>query len=506
MSVIVDRHQPCPCGNSSDAYCTYSDGHGYCYSCSTYYPSNETEVNEYSYETIEWRSINKDTMTVYKVTAKVDPEGKPVSIGFPYSDTALKVRSLSEKKFHSVGDMSNANLFGQQVFQAGQAKAITITEGELDALSVYQMLGSRYPVVSVRSASSAKKDCARQFDWLNSFERIYLCFDNDDPGRKATEEVAALFEFNKVYNVKLTKYKDANEFLEHGEAADFLRLWYNSRRFLPEGILSSFSEFDAIIDQKLENQAVTYPFPTLQRMTYGLRQGECTLFTALEGVGKTEIIRAIEHHVLKTTDVNVGIIHLEENESKYLKKLAGYEMATPCHLPDTSVSDTQIKEAYRSVIRRDGRLHLHKHMESDNPDDILARIRFLATVCDCKYIFFDHITIAVTGSGDGDQTTLLDYMSTKLGKMSEALNVGIAFISHVNDDGKTRGSRNISKMAHTWIHLNRNIEAETEVQRNTTHLTIKKNRFAHHSGPAGTLFFNPETYVVSEHIPGALPI
>jgi len=63
----------------------------------------------------------------------------------------------------------------------------------------------------------------------------------------------------------------------------------------------------------------------------------------------------------------------------------------------------------------------------------------------------------------------------------QSLNFGVVFVSHVNDDGKTQGSRSISKIAHTWIHLDQNVAAETEEARNTTYLTVRKNRAAHHA-------------------------
>jgi twinkle protein len=437
-------------------------------------------------------------MQTYGAITKIDSNGQPVAIAFPYSKETLKIRRLDKKEFYSTGSMSDASLFGASCFQAGQSRSVTITEGELDAMSVYQMLGSKFPVVSVRSASSAKKDCAKQHDWLNQFERIYICFDNDEPGQKAAKDVASLFDFNKIYYVKLTKYKDANEYLTDGDPVEFVRVWHNSKRFMIEGVVSSFEEFDAIIDQKKELQSAPYPFPTLQGMTYGLRQGECTLFTALEGVGKTEILRAIEFNLFKSTEHNLGIIHLEEDESRLLKGLAGYELSTPCHLPDSGISEDAIKAAYRNVIKRQDRAHICTHFGSDDPDAIIDKVRFLASACDCKYIFLDHITMVVTGLLDADQTKLLDYLSTKLDMLVQSLNFGLIFVSHVNDDGKTRGSRNISKIAHTWIHLDRNLVAESEEARNITYLTVRKNRFAHRTGPAGILVFDPSTYMVSE--------
>jgi hypothetical protein len=102
-------------------------------------------------------------------------------------------------------------------------------------------------------------------------------------------------------------------------------------------------------------------------------------------------------------------------------------------------------------------------------------------------------TMVVTDLLDADQTKLLDYLSTKPDMLVQTLDFGLIFVSHVNDDGKTRGSRNISKIAHTWIHLDRNVVAETEEARNTTYLTVRNNRSAHRTGPAGVLVFDPST-------------
>jgi twinkle protein len=43
------------------------------------------------------------------------------------------------------------------------------------------------------------------------------------------------------------------------------------------------------------------------------------------------------------------------------------------------------------------------------------------------------------------------------------------------------------------IGLERNQQAEDEDERNTTKLRILKNRYSGITGPAGDLYFNPET-------------
>jgi twinkle protein len=464
-------------------------------------PTNVVEMDAYTMQVLPWRGVSRDTMGHYGVRTKVDKNGHPRAIVFPYGNGRTKIRHLEEKVFYTGGQLSSDTgyLFGRDRFAAGSARAITITEGEIDALSVYQMLGSKYPVVSVSGASSARQDCTKDFDFLNSFEKIYLCFDNDEPGQKAVQAVASLFDFNKVYHVRL-EFKDANEYLVKGRQEEFVKLWWAAKRFLPEGVISSQAEFDQIIDEDERKDSVPYPFSRLQDMTYGIRTREVNLLTAQEGIGKTEILRAIEYHLLTTTDANIGIIHLEEGKARTLKGLAGYELKTPVHLPDSTASKDDIKAALRRILKRDERVHIYTHFGSDDPDTILNSIRFMAGACNCKYVFLDHITMVVTGLQAEDERKALDYISTRLAMMVEELDFALFLVSHVNDDGLTRGSRNISKVCDLHIHLDRDITAPTQAERNKTYLTIRKNRFAGKTGPAGILEFDPETFMLNETI------
>lgn len=400
--------------------------------------------------------------------------------------------------------MKGPKLFGQDVFSAGSNKCITIFEGELDAISGYQIL--RSPCVSIKGASSAYADCSAHRDYLNSFEKIYVCFDNDEAGEKARRAIAPLFESSKVHHVKLTKFKDCNAFLEQEEGAEFKRVWLNSRSSDHiEGVLSSLSEFSLAIDEAVTKASVTYPFPTLTEMTYGIRYGECVLLTALEGVGKTEVLRAIEYHILKHTEESIGIIHLEETTDRTLKGFVSYELGIPVHLKSSGVSDTEIKEVLQKIFVKDDRVFITNVVDTSNPKYILDLLRYLVAVRGCKYVFLDHISDLVSAGGEEDERKTLDMLSTSFSLMVKELDFALLFISHVNDDGRTRGSRYISKASAVRIDLSRNLTAESAEERNKTYLTISKNRFGSNTGPAGVLRFDPHTFTVSE-ISGDLPV
>jgi twinkle protein len=426
-----------------------------------------------------------------------------------YPNNSIKVRQLDKKAFHSVGDISKAGLFGRNKFTPGSHKYVTITEGELDALSAYQVLKS--PCVSVRSSSSAKLDCATDRSFLNSFERIYIAFDADRAGRDAAREVASLFDYNKVYDVRFSggDLKDANDYVRAGKDSELRNCWWNSKKFLPDNIISSLvdMEKELLTPPKF---GIPYPFLTLTHMTYGLRTKEVVLITAPEGVGKTEVMHTIEHHLLKETDDAIGAIYLEESKQRHLQALAGIELQLPVHLPDCSSTTSEVFAALQQVVRSDDRLHIYSHFGSDDPEALLDTIRFLVAARGCRWILFDLISLAVAGLGGDREREALEYLSARLEILTQELDFGLIIVSHVNDFGQTRGSRMISKNCHIRIDLKRDMTATDDRLRLTTYATVSKNRPAYRTGPAGKLLFNPVSCTLHEDLeiesPSIIPV
>ena len=81
------------------------------------------------------RKITKDTAKFFGVTVKHDDQGKELNHYYPYHDTsgihiANKVRGRG-KSFLWEGSSKAAALFGQQLFGANTAKAITVVAHRL---------------------------------------------------------------------------------------------------------------------------------------------------------------------------------------------------------------------------------------------------------------------------------------------------------------------------------------------------------------------------------------
>lgn len=498
-SKITEQHIPCPSCPSSDAYCVYDDGHGHCFSCGFHKFADDNTLNDttFTYEYLPFRGISASTFKKYGALTKIDGMGKPIEIGYPERNGSFHIRTLDKKGFYHKGEYK-AGCFGVDKFIAGGHRHIIITEGYEDALTLHEVL--RVPVVSVHSSASAKLDCSTDRSYLNSYERIYLAFDGDEPGSDAALEVAKLFDYSKVYVIKFPggNRKDANDFLQAGERDALLNLYDNAKKFLPNNIESELRVFKNILQEK-PKEGVSYGIPTLDYMTYGIRTGETVLITAQEGVGKTEVMHKIEYNILKEQpDANVAAIFLEEPKRRHLQALAGIYLQRPVHLPDCGVEDAEIFAALEKVVGRDDRLHVYSHFGSDDPEHILDTIRFLVSARDCRYVFLDHITMVVSGLGGENERRALDYLSTRLEMLVKELDFALILVSHVNDDGLTRGSRNISKIADMRIDLSRDITAVDPIIRRTTNLRISKNRFCGRTGPAGQLLFDPATYTLNE--------
>ena len=138
----------------------------------------EADIEEETYQNI--RGISESVCETYKVTVGLDSLGKPVRHTYPYPHKD-KYRWLPKDFSHNKG-FSNDHLFGMDKFNASSGRTITVVEGELDALSAYQMLGCKWPVVSLPNASLNKALLENCHSYLNSFASIAVCTDNDAAG------------------------------------------------------------------------------------------------------------------------------------------------------------------------------------------------------------------------------------------------------------------------------------------------------------------------------------
>lgn len=403
------------------------------------------------------------------------------------------IRRKGEKAFYWEGEVARARLFGRNFFPAG-GKAITIHEGRDDAMAAYEMTGCRFANVSVCSASSAVKECSNDFEYLDSFDKIVICFDSDKPGQEAAEKVAGLFQPGKVHILTLQKAKDANEYAQFGISREFISEWFSAPVYTPSGLKLGKNMWDEIINRP-ELFSVPYPFSNVQSKTYGIRSSELVIVTADTGVGKTQFLKEIEYSLLMNEDLiknnmGVGFLHFEETNYDTVLGLMSIHHNKPYHIPDTARTIEELRKAYDDVIANE-RVVIWDHFGSNDINEVLSKIRHMAAL-GCKYIVLDHLSIVVSDQS-GDERKQLDEISTKLKTLCMERDIACIAVIHQNRQGQIRGTAGVEQLANIVIKLDREKEDASDWRRNVTNILIQKNRFCGQTGPAGKLFYNSIT-------------
>lgn len=131
-----------------------------------------------------------------------------------------KVRSLDPKYFYSVGSGRNSDLFGMNQARMGDVYSakLFIFEDELSAMSGFQVLcdntKSQYSpaVVSLPdgagSAAAALQRCQK---FVDTFDELVICMDNDEAGEAAVRVIRALYPHVKIARILKGKKKDGGE-------------------------------------------------------------------------------------------------------------------------------------------------------------------------------------------------------------------------------------------------------------------------------------------------------
>lgn len=223
---MSQAHQPCPDCGSSDALLINDDGSSKCFSCGEFTPatgdSPQTETQKKvpkdflkgTSKAITARCLKQETCKKYKYNTGTY-KGQEVHIA-TYRDLDgipifQKIRFVENKEFMIIGKFKPI-LYGMHLFK-GNTKKLIITEGEIDCLSISQVVNG-YPVVSIpNGAHNAKAAIKENLKWLERFEEVVFCFDMDEAGQKAVKECAALLSIGKAKIMSLP-LKDPNEMLK----------------------------------------------------------------------------------------------------------------------------------------------------------------------------------------------------------------------------------------------------------------------------------------------------
>lgn len=519
------KHGPCDKCGSSDAVGVYEDGHGYCFSCNAYHKdydkdtaatkpiksnTTHTSLTNVRFAALTKRNISEETCKFWQYELG-EYNGLPVQIANYLTDKGERLSKirLQNKDFRILGN-GKLPLYGQWLWNRTSGNTqVVVTEGEIDAMSVSQLLENKWPVVSVpNGAAGAVKAFKENLEWLENFKNVVLMFDQDKVGQKAADECAQLLSVGKAKIASLP-LKDANEMLVARRGKELVSAMWEAKAWRPDGIISGTDLWD-VINREEESESHSYPWQGLNELTRGLRIGEITTLCAGSGIGKSAVCKEVAYHLLSSGET-VGYVALEESTKRTALGLMGIHLNKPIYLNPQECTEEELKGAFDATVGS-GRYFTYDHWGSVSEDNLLSKIRYLVTSVDCKIIFLDHISIVVSGMEGGDERRMIDNTMTKLRSLVEELKFSLVIVSHLKrPDGRgheegarttlaqLRGSAAIAQLSDMVIGLERD-QQDVEKGKMTT-VRVLKNRWSGQTGIGCFLEFTEETGRLLETTP-----
>jgi twinkle protein len=492
---------------------------------STHYHKNTIEevlkdFKSYPIRALSHRGISKEAVEKYGVRVSLSPtDGETIlTHKYPYYKesklSGYKERIVETKTMYSKGDVKGASLFGIHCTNPG-GKNLFITEGELDALSLYQTLkslstmpGWEPAVVSLsHGASSAAKDISTDLDFVQSFDKIVLVFDQDEAGQRAVDEACKLLS-GKVYIAKLSE-KDPNDMLRKGKGEEMKwEVLKHARQYMPDSIVNYANCYHRL-EEDLTRKYYGWPtlFAALREMHPGPTEGDLITLTSGTGMGKTQLLTELRHFYHETTHLKFSDIVLEDDLGRTMSRLMSIRLNQRAYLP--KIRDTiprEKRDEARDYYFADGRWAGIDYFGGLRDDNLFSKIRWFAANGH-KMIFLDHISIIVSEFAiEGSERERIDTLYTRLKKIAKELNLIIFAIIHLKKaDGTSfeqgaipdlddlRGSSTPKQLSDFVMCLSRNQQHQDPFCRNTSLVTVLKNRLTGDTGNADYLHFDLNT-------------
>lgn len=492
------HHDACPQCGSKDNLSVYTDSLGntkkYCETegCgyTEGYSSNPT-AHRYTPPDLVYsdiRGIPKDVLNKYGIGMTSD---KQLLYQIYYEDGIMigaKVRN-PDKEMWFEGSNPNHKLFGMQT--VGNYNTLIITEGELDAAAAHYL--TKWAAVSIpNGAKSAAKAVKRNLKWIEKFKRVYVCFDNDEPGVDATDEVMQIIKPGKAYRVTLQR-KDACEYTKADDREGFKLALNNAQ---PVSVDAFYSE-ERLKENWLAfwsggtDSGVGTGIQALDDWGIRLRPGELTTVYAMPAVGKSTLVRQVAANWVRK-GLNVLLVPFEEQGIKYFAQVVGMVNDRKI-LKDSPQTMQERLELFDSVKDH---LHLSTCSLSDNTLKMRDYLEYACRSLDIHLIIFDNITKYTSTSSN--QTQDIGTVMAYLVSVAQTCNTHVICVSHTSrdkdlKDGQAPGlqsgynSGSIERFSDTVITMGRAPESHI------CQVAVRKDRANNHVGEFD-ITFDYESY------------
>lgn len=491
MGVCIDK-LPHSCGTKHglQVFATDTgDVNGFCFACNSFvsnpygkptkvndvkFPEKKTdeqvleelsEVSSFKILDLPSRKLRAKNLDKFGVKVSLSEEdGKtPTATYFPMfvsgELSGYYVKTLTKPSYQwSIGNVRKAEPFGWQQARKSGAYRLIIVEGKEDAIAVdaiYERYGddNYHPAIislpnGVNSVKSSLSQIAAEAN--NSFKEIILCFDNDEPGQKATEEALQLFP--KALTVILPE-KDPNDCIIKGASqAAYKAFAYNSKPPKNTRLVVANEALHQAAREPTPYGELTWPFPTMNKMLRGIRYGETVYIGSGVKMGKSELLNELAGHFIQEHSIKVFLAKPEEENKKSYKmlcnKVAGKSFTDPDVPFDYKAYDLAGEVLDNKLILVD----LYQHMGwASLKQDIIYAVNVLGV----RAVFIDPITNLTNGMQASEANEKLQEIAQDLAAMAKDLNIVVFIFVHLRaPEGNISKDTRLQKYSkNTFYHL-----------------------------------------------------
>jgi len=446
------------------------------------------------------RGIRKDIAERYGFRVEYNPaNGEEAAYYAPLTESGkvvgYKVRRLP-KSFTTIGETKGKHLepFGLSTCQSG-GKKIVITGGFEDCLAASQMLADysdskygkgKYPpnVISLTRGEKDIQCIADHLEEINSFEEIILCLDMDEVGKASTEELVKLLG-SKAKVMKLPE-KDPNDMLLKGRQQEFISAFFNAKMPVPDGLLTVEDVYAEAT--KMPKWGRKWPWSSLDKLTYGRRDGEGVYIGSAVKGGKTQAKSQLQEYIIYTEKKKIFDCSFEQAPGVIVKGIAGKHCGKQFTNPEHADQGLFTQEELNASVQDlNGKLIMFKASFADAGhgniwDRLKPAIRHAVVAEGVKDVFIDPITQLTDGLTPSETETELRRFSNEIQGMAQDLGFFYYCFAHLKEPNtgltheeggaikvaQFRGSRAMAEKTKFMLGIMRNQYADDPEERNTS--------------------------------------
>lgn len=370
------------------------------------------------------RGINESAIKKFKLGYENGSIAIPHLVGgLPQN---IKFRNIVFKEYTRVPGCQSV-LFNTDNLDINLDYAI-ITEGEFDTIKGTQE-GIKNLVATTVGADTFP------FDWvkrLEPFKKVYVCYDNDEPGQRGAKKAAEKIGLDKCVNVVLPK-KDLNDFLMEYTVKDFEEILKKSRKFDIDEVISIETladKIDAYLANTDEQMGIKTGYKILDSKVKGFRKEDLILVSGASTVGKTTFLLNIINNMLKEGK-KILCFMLEGRMMYFVERLMTIETGQiPALLPPADLQ--KLKEQFKKY-----KLYFYSGSQGLlDAEKMVEKTSQCKKVLDIDMVVLDHLH-KVVERGKDNYSQLCGKAVSDLKNLAVDQKIPVVVVSHIRKVQKT---------------------------------------------------------------------